>query len=839
MIEILERLIGKTFGKDGSLTESDVRKLSQRESLSNYLPYLYYNEEKKAFLNIDNTYGYCFECSPLGFYTPKQMQRMKKLLESKMPDRTVIQVTLIADKHIKPMLDEYIKCKTRDNILAKKCATEYANHLLNGVDNFPQTGFPIRNFITLFSIKSPEPLLEHQITLIEETLKSTGLYANRMTGNDLTVFLRRFLNGKENQDVSDKYSPLKPIRKQLIDPETQIKFPANSPARIGKKFAACLTQLTSPESTSVLTENKLVGGFMGIEDDGNQLITPFMITLNITFEGVEEEVSGKAKIMIGQGVVGKKAVELNKRVNEIHWINSLSDTKLAKVQYCMWIFANSESELQDSVSRAKRIATDADYELREETLLKSILFISALPFGLYNLKNNVTQIDRYTILPAESIAAILPVQADYSGAYRITNGKIPEGQRPILLNIGRKGQIQAFDVFDERSNNHNILITAGSGAGKSFNLGKLVNDYYASGAKVRCVDIGYSLQKTCSMNGGRFIDLGTEEVIINPFDTKSVEDKDDREGNFNTTVNVLSEMVYSSSGDAMSEIENTLMSEAVRYTIKTGNVVNGVDCIQDYLYNFKEKAKNLPIVEVREVLDIAKKMAFNITSFTTNGPYGKYFNGRSTFDISNDDFVVLELQQLKEVKDLFSVMTMQVVNAVTQDLYLSNRKDQRFVLFEEAAHYLKQQGHRDLVRLAEIIEEGYRRARKHYGSFGAVLQSILDLNYFGSVGKVLKSNAEYKFFMYSEDYGEAAATNLINHNGLSLDLLESIKNNKPRYSELMMENPRSIGCSRLAIDKWNYWVNTSSGKEVFAYNELIKAGYRPEEAISRLSGIPL
>lgn len=839
MKQVIDKVISKLFGGDGSITEADISSFSQRESLSNYLPYLFYNKEEDCFLNIDNTYGYLYECAPLGFYTPKQMARIKKLLETKLPPHSVVSVSLLADEHVKPMLDAYIKAKTRKSPLTEKSSIEYANHLLRGTKKFNQTNTPVRNFVNFISVKSPVPLREDQVTNIEEALKSANLAPYKMNDNDLIVFLRRFLNGKENQEVPNVVSPSKPLRKQIIDPETSFSFPKDGPAKIGKKFAACLTQQTCPESTSLLTENKLYGGFMGMEDDGNQILTPFLATYIITFDDVKSEVDGKAKVMVGQGVVGKKAVELNKRISEISWVSQLADTKLCKVQFTLWIFADDEVTLTESVSRAKRVASDQDYILQEENLLRPILFISSLPFGFYHIKGNVEQIDRYTILPAESVAAVMPLQADYSGSYRIVNGKVPDGQRPILVNVGRKGQIQGTDVFDKRANNHNLLITAGSGAGKSFALGKLINDYYASGSKVRAVDIGYSLKKSCLMNKGRFIDLGDEKVVVNPFDSYSTGDKDDHEGNFNNTVNVCAEMVYSSSGKIMTETENSLLKNAARYTIKQGNVINGIDSIQHYLNNFSVIEKDLPITDVKSVVDTAKEMAFNIEDFTTKGIFGHYFNGRSTFNISQDDFVVLELQQLKEVQELFSVMTMQVVNAVTQDLYLSNRQDQRFVLFEEAAHYLKDQGHRDLKRLAAIIEEGYRRARKHNGSFGSVLQSILDLNYFGSIGKVLKSNAEFKFFLYSEDYEEAAATKLINHKGLLLDLLVSIKNNKPLYSEFMMDNPRNAGCSRLAIDPWNYWVNTSDGTQVAQYDALIGKCMSPEQAISSLSGVPL
>ena len=439
MREFIDTFVSKTFGKNGSLTKGQVLNLSQRERLSDFLPYLYYDENAKAFLNTDNTWGYCYECAPLSFYNPKAMKRITKLLEMNFPARTVIQVSLIADKHIKPVLDEYVKCKTRDSVMAKKTATEYANHLLSGVDHFPQTGIPVRNFKILFSIKTPELLREDQITLIEESLKSSHLFSHRMNGNDLTVYLRRFLNGKENKTVSDNLSPTKPIRKQILESDTLISFPKSKPVRIGNKYAACLTQLTCPEETSILEENELTGGYMGLIDDGNQFLSPFISTYTITFDDADSEVAGKSKIMIGQQVVGKNAIELNKRIGEINWISKLDESKTAKVQYSLWIYADSEQELSESVSRAKRIASEKDYTLQEETLLKTILFISSLPFGFYHIKGNVEQIDRYTILPAESIAAILPLQADYSGTFRMVNGKIPEGQRPILLNVGRKG----------------------------------------------------------------------------------------------------------------------------------------------------------------------------------------------------------------------------------------------------------------------------------------------------------------------------------------------------------------------------------------------------------------
>ncbi|MFX4899050.1 hypothetical protein ABTB86_19635, partial [Acinetobacter baumannii] len=76
---------------------------------------------------------------------------------------------------------------------------------------------------------------------------------------------------------------------------------------------------------------------------------------------------------------------------------------------------------------------------------------------------------------------------------------------------------------------------------------------------------------------------------------------------------------------------------------------------------------------VDHLVPVARELAFNLRDFGSDGAYGHYFNGPSTFDISSDEFVVLELERLKNLPDLFNVVVMVVVNAVTQELYLSGR----------------------------------------------------------------------------------------------------------------------------------------------------------------------
>src|SRR3546814_10863040 len=81
-----------------------------------------------------------------------------------------------------------------------------------------------------------------------------------------------------------------------------------------------------------------------------------------------------------------------------------------------------------------------------------------------------------------------PIQTDCRG-----------GGRPALLYTGRKGQLVTLDLFDPRINNYNFIVSAESGAGKSFLLNNLCQQYFACGALIRIIDIGGSYRKLCTL----------------------------------------------------------------------------------------------------------------------------------------------------------------------------------------------------------------------------------------------------------------------------------------------------------------------------------------------------
>lgn len=810
-------------GKEGGVTKSDVSKLSRRDRFSDFLPWIGYRDDEKSFLNTDNTIGHIWECIPLTFASLREVKQMEALLKGSFPKGAVMQFICYADPDISDFIHDYRSTKTRPDDLVQKNVSEYAKYLTEGTRGIKALhGIPARNFRIFVTLKADVEIPEDTISIVEETLSGAHMNPRRSTAEDLLGFVRKLFNNMY-ESASKRFDKNIPLRKQVINSETDIHFEKNT-ARIGNMYARCLTPKANPQKIDPLKTNKLAGGIMGVMNDTDQITTPFLWCVNIVFEDIKFQISNKASMTMAQRATGSFAKKIAKRVEEFGWaLDKMETDRFVRVIPSLWLFGESEEALRDTTSRAKRMWEDFDFVMQEETRIMKILLIASLPFGLYTVDNNLDLIDRDFIMPTATAARFLPIQGDFRGA-----------SRAVLAYIGRKGQVIGVDVFDHRSNNHNFIVAAESGSGKSFGLNLLCNNYYAAGSLVRIVDIGYSYKKLCSTCRGRFMDFGKEKLVINPFYCTG--DDEDIQKNLAVAANITAEMAYSASGATLHETEWTLLKCAAEWTHKSGNIEDGIDSVQTYLKTFPQHFDD-DIKDLDFAISKAHELAFNLRDFTSKGRYGRFFNGKSTFDISSDEFVVLELEQLKSQAELFTVVVMQVMNNVTQDLYLSDRSDQRFILFEEAASFLKKNGVHDLSRLAAIIEEGYRRARKYHGSFGVVLQSILDTQSFGSIGEVLLNNAAYKFYLEGKDYSKAVEQGILNYKGLSVDLVESIKNNKPRYSEMFLDTPLGKGCARLAVDPWTYWVNTSAGDEVAKYEALIRQGKDPLEALTALSGV--
>ncbi|MDH5543684.1 MAG: TraC family protein [Nitrospinota bacterium] len=815
---VLEKII---LGSDGGLKFSDLIDLSERTKLSDSLPWIYYNDDESCFLNVDGSIGVGWECSPLAFAGDQTVNILKGIFRAGIPEGSVLQFILHADDNIDPLIQSFKENKNkRNNDLVKGIGENLGEFFRSSVAGFKMLGgIPSRNFRLFVYLKIPDSkglsksVMGEIVNAVYECLAGANLGPDKVTGKRLVDWARRILNDIPSQNNS-RYDPLYPIRKQIIFAETEVEDYSDS-LRIGSRHFRCITPKVFPKDVDLFQTNQLFGGVWGLISDNDQIKLPFIYSLNIVFENMKAGLHTKCNLVLQQKAVGSFGITLRRKQEEYLWATDKLEggEQFVRVIPTLWIYGKDKNRVSETVSRAKRMWESAGYVMQDDRGILRLLLLSSLPFGLINKGDNVDNIDRDFIVPADTVTSILPIQGDFSGS-----------SSPALMVVGRKGQIAFVDVFAPGANNHNMFICASSGGGKSFLVNYIVSAYYGAGAKIRIIDIGGSYKKTTSMFDAKYLHFSPEsDVCVNPFSNIT-----DPEFDIPMVATIIAQMCYS--GDITASptaTEKTILERTVTYVYKNAAAKGwkmNIDAVHEILLNAKDYVDAEVITP--ETIANARELAFNLQKFTSEGPYGRFFNRDSSLDISKDDFVVLELEHLAQNPALFSVITLQVVNLVTQNLYLSDRGTPIFIIFDEAHQFLRESG---IISLA--IETGYRRARKYGGSFSIITQSVLDLKKFGNVGEVIYGNSAFKFYLESTDFVKAKKENIIHYDDFIIDLLNSVKSNPPKYSEIFFDTPSGKGVGRLLVDMFTYYAFTSKGSEIAEIEAKVKEGMSYEEAI--------
>jgi conjugal transfer ATP-binding protein TraC len=835
---LLQRII---LGPREYLKQSDLDKMTNRSPFSSYLNYLAYDPKMELYLNQDGSLGLLWECSPVIYAGPKTITALEGLFRAGLPKDSVIQLLFHADSHIEPILERYQRNRTRTETIVSSNTDAVVSFFIEGKKGLKAcSNIPARNFRLFVAVKMPgnnkESNVSEDFTRIEktaplldikrqihETLKAALLSPRHMHPEALLEWSRRLFNSYPEEYPEHNlhtYNPTIPIRKQIINSDTVIREESDH-MQIGNHYFCCTTPKVIPINIDPLQTNSLFGGIWGVISDADQIKTDFFYGFNIVFEaGLEMKLHAKCNLTLNQQAVGSLSPTLRRKQEE--YLAATDDLergeKFVKVLPIFWVWSDDLEQAKDSCTRVRRLWENNGYVMQQDNMILKILFLSSLPFGLYTTGKNIENLERDFIAPVPSVTPLLPVQGDFAGS----------GGEPKLIFTGRKGQLVSLDFFDPHATNQNVFCCATSGSGKSFQVNFIAFNYYSCGALVRIIDIGGSYKKIANMLGAKYLDFRPDiNICLNPF--THIKEPDEE---LKSVAAVFAQMAYSNSDrEKCNDTEMNLIRNAVRWAWKQ----KGQEADADIVYEFLMKFPNAPDSDLDEMADnsrlieVARKMAFNIREFTSHGFHGKFFVGPSTFDIRQDEFVVLELENLKVQPDLYRVVTLLIINGVTQDLYLSDRSRPRLIIFDEAWQFLDKG-----AMIAPVINEGYRRARKYNGSFMVITQSLLDLESFGEVGNVINSNSAFKIYLESTDFDQAQKKGLIDYDDFTLKLLKSVKSNPPKYSELFFDTPFGVGVARLVVNDYAYFIYTSKASEIAMIERMVREGQTHHEAILKM-----
>lgn len=790
---------------------STLNGMLEKDSFSHSLPWVSCDQQTNMYYNMDGTCGFILELSPIPFAGERVIEIIHSILSVKWPKKSLLQFIVYADPYQTPILkgynslrDEAIKKHPEDRKFLKqlkKWSRGYCDYLFEhrnkGISS--EIPVPFRNFRTFMTAKCPCSIKEFENEtgvclemksmrdICQGSLKTSSVSSVNVSPKILIHWMHRVLN-PDHEFLNDfYYNDNCEIRSQIIESDTIIKRTRKKMV-VDKWNVKTYTPQFYSEYPSAYDSNLLLGD-LGISNL-SQIICPFMYTLNISMENSGKEIDRKASIVMSQQGLSSTCLKLNSKKNEFMKAQKLKNDGeiFIKASMSLAIFEKDNHRLTQADSAIKAIWQKSKYKLQEEMGYHVPLFISMLPFGLYEV--GIKSLGRMRSIPAETIGTIAPIQGDWSGT-----------KTPSMLFLSRRGQVTSLDFFDS-STNYNALIAAQSGSGKSFCCNYIVMNYLSIGSQVFIIDVGGSYKKLCNHLGGQYIQFDNKTPFsLNIFANITYEminddyHSNERDTTLGLCVNLLSQMANPSSrtSDYESQLITGVLMDAYKALKPGQSLIKPIDTIIDIL-ELKQKAYDEQGINDRRPSDLAVKL----TRYKSDQPSGKWFVGPLNIEF-NKNLIILELEELNTNKPLREVVLLLLMSIIDQKLYFGNRSIRRLIIVDEAWDLLKG------ANTAGFINTGYRRARKYNGSYITITQSLNDFNSDENkdVGKAILTNSAIKILLgqNKDDITRAIEDKQIVLNDFQKNMLESVHTVPGLYSEMFIVTNEYFTLCRLFVDK--------------------------------------
>lgn len=259
------------------------------------------------------------------------------------------------------------------------------------------------------------------------------------------------------------------------------------------------------------------------------------------------------------------------------------------------------------------------------------------------------------------------------------------------------------------------------------------------------VDVGDSYEGLCSMLGGKYLTYKPEAPItFNPFfiEGRARPDIEKLE-----SIKALLLSLWKKEEENLSRLEETALSLAVN------GYFSHLDFNPEIFPSFNSFFEFLK-EDFKKALDsrgITAKMfdydAFLVVMepFYRGGEYDYLLNSKDNLDLTNERFIVFELDNIKDNAILFPVVTI-----IIMDTFITKMRTlkgiRKIILIEEAWKAIMKE------KMAEYIKYLYKTVRKHFGEAWIVTQDIDDILGNKIVKDSIINNADTRILMDQKKY---------------------------------------------------------------------------------------
>jgi len=791
-----------------------MKHLSERERLSRLFPVLAFEPEQQLFYLEPSALGFGFLCWPLSGGDHKVFDRLNGLMNLDWPTGALLQFCLWTSPDL---VTERLLISEDDGIPdSLRRLRQGRAEFLRQAGSQPLDGsLLLRDIQLIVTARLPlsqdfprEADEEYAVQLkqaAQETLKTCGFRARVLTASDYIRVMETILNWDEaawwRRESFSEFDPGQLIRDQLADYTTDLRV-FRDQLRLGPK----VVKLLSPKRLPELTHPGMADHYLSEPLTGSRGIRePVLISAGVYFPDTER-LRGKLEkerqwaTNQAYGPLLKFAPRLGKKKESYDVLFEALDRgdRLVKTFLSAALFCDRD-RASSAVAALQTFWREIGLQMLEDRYICLPLLFNCLPFGAE--PEVVKELHRYRTMGSHQALVFLPVFADWKGT-----------DTPVMQFVSRDGQLMNFDLFDSPTN-YNAVIAAQSGSGKSFLTNEFITQYLSTGGRVWVLDIGRSYEKLADMLDGTFMVFDAESrICLNPFPLVL---------DFDQETDMLAELLAAMAAPTvpLTDFQNSGLRRVLNQMWRQEGRDLSLDGLAAAL-----KAESDPRLQ-----DIGEQLY----PFTSQGEYGRFFNGPNTVNFEGD-FIVLELEELRGRKHLQQVVLLQLIYQIQQAMFLGERGRRKVVVIDEAWDLLTQ------GNTAKFIESGFRRFRKYGGAAIVVTQSINDL-YNSSGGEAIAENSAIKILLgqTSETIARLEETRRLDLGGeYGYALLKTLHTVPGRYSELCLVTESGLGVGRLYVEPYKKLLYSTRATDVQAIKNLQNQGLGLMEAIETLLAQP-
>lgn len=824
--------------------------------IADLLPYRSFDSDKKIFIN-DNSVGFILEGNPLVGANDGVIEAISGVFTDGIPAGCSVQFLNWASPKIGDIFDHWRQPRDVQGGIYKKIADERIKYFeeANHKSIFGSTPYTLKNFRLIVAVSMPfreksddgeiskfcknifssQKANENSIELVTKeicsfreklktALNTAGVNSVNIEPEGLINFLDELINfntspWKENRS----YDPLQPINRQVVDPENslvkeqdQITFYHDDPSK--KIEVRSFSVRNFPSNWAQWQCRDLIGDYF---QDLRRMEYPFLTFFSVTLPKDEEKLVEQARTKnfnatrMASSEMARFIPEMKKAAQEWQFVNEKlnSGQKILKCIYQVITFA-PQDKIDEAEQTIKSIYKACGWTLARDKYLQLPAFLTAMPFSLSEgYFDDLQKLGRTKTMVSWTVANLAPLQGEYRGM-----------GSPCLMLYGCRGQVFFWDPFANKEGNFNCIVVGKSGSGKSVLMQEIVTSLRGRDGIVYVIDDGRSFMNTCRLQGGEFVEFSDKAepaIIINPFSVVNPETMKKSPEYKTEVIRLITAIVCQMcEGDptkkgakTLDQIQVRLIEEAIGKIWEDKGTEATITTVRDYFKDHPEQR--------------GRDVATLVGPFTKDGVLGRFFEGKSTVKLSNA-FMVFETAELKNKKELQSIVVMFLMFMISENMYFGDRKRQISLVIDEAWDLLHGEGS------AIFIEGMARRARKYGGNLVLGTQSLDDF-YKTPATKAALENSDFGMYlsMKQESLNMLETSGKISFKdnpGLKEAML-STKKVQGQYSQVVICGPTGWFKANIIFDQFSIFLYSSTAEHVARINGLVVKGNSLEEAL--------